>query len=47
VALVVHFIYDLIAGFSYAHFGRKFGYFIPTREDGEGSGPGLSATDPV
>ncbi|HEY8713131.1 MAG TPA: CPBP family intramembrane glutamic endopeptidase [Thermoanaerobaculia bacterium] len=47
VAMVVHFIYDLIAGFSYAHFGRKFGYVIPTREDGEGSGRGLSATDPV
>ncbi|HSP35762.1 MAG TPA: CPBP family intramembrane glutamic endopeptidase [Thermoanaerobaculia bacterium] len=27
VAMIVHFIYDLIAGFSYAHLARKLGYF--------------------
>jgi membrane protease YdiL (CAAX protease family) len=29
VAMVVHFVYDLIAGFSYAYLGKKHGYEIP------------------
>ncbi len=29
VAMVVHFLYDLVAGFSYAYLGRKMGYFTP------------------
>lgn len=45
VAMVVHFVYDLIAGFSYAYLGRKHGYDIspagaPPMTDGV-------ATDPV
>jgi membrane protease YdiL (CAAX protease family) len=29
IAMVVHFVYDLIAGFSYAYLGKKHGYEIP------------------
>ena len=47
VAMAVHFIYDLIAGFSYAHFGKKFGYVIPSAAEREESGRVVPATDPV
>ncbi len=48
VAMVVHFVYDLVAGFSYAHFGRKYNYVIPSAVEREGPGRGLPpATDPV
>lgn len=48
VAMAVHFLYDLVAGFSYAHFGRKYNYVMPSAIEREGSGPGLPpATDPV
>lgn len=48
VAMVVHFLYDLIAGFAYAHFGRKYHYHaISSADDGQESGRGLTATDPV
>ena len=40
VAMAVHFLYDLVAGFSYAHLGRKLGYDITTAGT-------LPATDPV
>ena len=40
VAMAVHFLYDLVAGFSYAHLGRKFGYDITSTGT-------LPATDPV
>ena len=33
VAMVVHFLYDLTAGFAYAHLARKHGYFIAAREE--------------
>ena len=46
-AMVVHFLYDLIAGFAYAHFGRKYKYVILSRKDGEEPGRGLPATDPA
>jgi membrane protease YdiL (CAAX protease family) len=29
VAMIVHFLYDLVAGFAYAHLARKLGYFSP------------------
>lgn len=29
VAMAVHFLYDLVAGFSYAYLARKTGYFTP------------------
>lgn len=41
VAMVVHFLYDLIAGFAYAHFGKKYDY------DVIGAPPAVPATDPV
>ena len=41
VAMVVHFLYDLIAGFAYAHFGRKYNY------DAIGVPPSVPVTDPV
>jgi membrane protease YdiL (CAAX protease family) len=48
VAMAVHFLYDLIAGFSYAHLGRKYNYVIPSAAEREGPGRGLPpATDPV
>jgi membrane protease YdiL (CAAX protease family) len=34
VAMAVHFVYDLIAGFAYAYLGKKMGYVV-----GEGIGP--------
>ena len=33
VAMAVHFLYDLVAGFSYEHLARKHGYFIATGEE--------------
>jgi membrane protease YdiL (CAAX protease family) len=47
IAMVVHFVYDLVAGFSYAHFGKKYGYVFPSGEGGEGPGPVVPAIDPV
>ena len=41
VAMVVHSLYDLIAGFAYAHFGRKYNY------DAIAVPPSVPATDPV
>ena len=29
VAMIVHFIYDVVAGFAYAYLARKLGYFSP------------------
>lgn len=40
VGMVVHFLYDLVAGLSYAHLGRKFGYFNAIAEEQ------TAATDP-
>jgi membrane protease YdiL (CAAX protease family) len=43
VAMAVHFLYDLIAGFAYGHLAGKLGYSLP-----EGTGPApLPATDSV
>lgn len=46
VAMVVHFVYDLIAGFSYAHLGKKHGYEVPGAP-GAGVPEPLPAADPV
>jgi membrane protease YdiL (CAAX protease family) len=43
VAMAVHFIYDLIAGFAYGHLGRKLGYSL---SDAMGPAP-MPATDSV
>ncbi|HEV8659657.1 MAG TPA: CPBP family intramembrane glutamic endopeptidase [Thermoanaerobaculia bacterium] len=43
VAMAVHFLYDLIAGFAYGHLARKLGY-IPQEEPGPAP---LPATDSV
>lgn len=37
VAMAVHFLYDLVAGFAYAHLARRLGYFTP----GSDVGPAL------
>ncbi len=34
VAMAVHFLYDLVAGFSYAYLGKKMGYFTPVDAGG-------------
>ncbi len=38
VAMAVHFLYDLIAGFAYAHLGEKMGY-LPVEEHGTTPAP--------
>jgi membrane protease YdiL (CAAX protease family) len=43
VAMAVHFLYDLIAGFAYGHLGRRLGY-VPQEEPGPAP---LPATDSV
>ena len=43
VAMAVHFVYDLVAGFSYGHLGRKLGYALP---ESNGVAP-VPATDSV
>ena len=44
VAMVVHFLYDLIAGLAYGHLGRKYGYTVPETTTGA---PPLPAADSI
>jgi membrane protease YdiL (CAAX protease family) len=44
VAMAVHFIYDLVAGFAYGHLGRKLGYRPP---ETAGAPTPVPATDSV
>lgn len=44
VAMVVHFLYDLIAGLSYGYLGRKYGYDVP---EATTTATPLPATDSV
>ncbi len=46
VAMAVHFVYDLVAGFAYAHLARKHGYFSPEAQT-FAADPARSATQTI